>query len=507
MKSMCDKKTLPTKPRQSSSPPKMMSTSPTPPPKTSSGRDKSSPPKKSEHPADPIQTSPNSFITSRPGFPGLDVVSPTPPKTSGGSPPKSGDTRKREASAHSKNDTPKIPSPITPPELGLGSGYHVISPNLPPKYEKSAVLSEETFKSPKELQKPKSDSKDLQKPKETPKIQKDMKKTPSVDKVNDTPKNTSEKRMSLIDTSKNARADSNKKSPKPLSPKKQMLEKYLNSPPPPPISASQICAPREYPDSDDDLEHKQQQVPKKFLQYGTISNWQAENLELIYAKHKKFPGAEEVKEFSEKFNISQIDVEIWLETRREKTYKKYEKQGREFEPSVLQFYCDSMNMADGIRLEQPSIKFKSFFNMKRRIEIDARKEEEESLIPKLELSTNKIYLTPNREDKTSITLTNIGSVTLVYQICMLNNNEGYTMSPTCAILQAGEELTLNIVRKADVKGKNKEKTEVAEFFSLEYGKSPDGFLDAKQAAEKAQMDQREIVEIFKLDEGKMKAVK
>lgn len=142
----------------------------------------------------------------------------------------------------------------------------------------------------------------------------------------------------------------------------------------------------------------------------------------------------------------QSDLQTWLETRRQQTYQKYVEKGLQTDPSVIQFYCESLKIAEGLRLENPSIQTKSFFSLNGVNALEQKKEEEEKMQPVISVSSNKVFISPKKEQKCQLTIKNDGEVNVVYQISIMNA-ANYVMSPICAILLPKEELTLNITRK------------------------------------------------------------
>ncbi|CAB3401483.1 unnamed protein product [Caenorhabditis bovis] len=254
-----------------------------------------------------------------------------------------------------------------------------------------------------------------------------------------------------------------------------------------------VGVPKEYPDSDP--EDAKSPPP---LMYGTISKRQAERLEQLYRTYDKFPTGKVVAEFIDKNGVSPMDVELWLETRRELTYRKWQKLGLDTQASVMKFYSEALKVSEGIRLEQPSIRMKSFFSHEGEKQVEAKKEEEEKMIPSLTVTPSKIFVSPDREEKFVLAVKNTGEVNVVYQISMVNS-ENYLMSPICAILHPHEELSLNITRKVG--------PIVEELFRLDYGAAPDGIIDAREAANRSEMTKREIIEVVTIDNNDMKVVR
>lgn len=47
-------------------------------------------------------------------------------------------------------------------------------------------------------------------------------------------------------------------------------------------------------------------------------------------------------------------------------------KGLETEPSVIQFYCEALKIAEGLRLENPSIQGKSFFSLDGAVKLEQK---------------------------------------------------------------------------------------------------------------------------------------
>uniref|UniRef100_A0A8R1EVV2 Major sperm protein n=2 Tax=Caenorhabditis japonica TaxID=281687 RepID=A0A8R1EVV2_CAEJA len=172
-----------------------------------------------------------------------------------------------------------------------------------------------------------------------------------------------------------------------------------------------------------------------------------------------------------------------------------------------------MKIAEGLRLEHPSIQQKSFFSLTGVNELEQKKEEEEKLLPVITVSSNKLFINPKKEQKCQLTIKNDGEVNVVYQISTMQA-ANYIMSPICAILHPEEELTLSITRKVVVQltvifitkfqaGNLLEE----EFFRIDYGTAPDGIIDARESADRADLSGREIIEVVEIDEKEMKVVR
>ncbi|NP_001317784.1 Major sperm protein [Caenorhabditis elegans] len=256
-----------------------------------------------------------------------------------------------------------------------------------------------------------------------------------------------------------------------------------------------LPTPKQYPASDDEEDTKE----RKSLRFGTTTEWQSDNLEEFYREHEKFPNAEAVKKFGQMYSMTELIAETWLETRRQQTYQKYVEKGLQTDPSVIQFYCESLKIAEGLRLENPSIQTKSFFSLNGVNALEQKKEEEEKMQPVISVSSNKVFISPKKEQKCQLTIKNDGEVNVVYQISIMNA-ANYVMSPICAILLPKEELTLNITRKP---GKLLEE----EFFRIDYGVAPEGIIDARDSSDRAEFTNREIIEVVEIDEKEMKIVR
>ncbi|CAI2348584.1 unnamed protein product [Caenorhabditis sp. 36 PRJEB53466] len=255
-----------------------------------------------------------------------------------------------------------------------------------------------------------------------------------------------------------------------------------------------LPTPKEYPDSEDEKEKN-----KRPFRFGTTTEWQSDNLEKFYKEHRKFPTTEAVKKFGQLFSMTDLIAETWLEARRQQTYQKYVEKGLETEPSVIQFYCEALKVAEGLRLEHPSITGKSFFSLDGVNKLEQKKEEEEKMMPAISVSSNKVFISPKKEERCQLTIKNDGEVNVVYQISMINA-ANYVMSPICAILHPREDLTLNITRKAV-------KLLEEEFFRIDFGLAPEGIIDARESADRAVLSGREIIEVVEIDEKEMKVVR
>ncbi|CAP20825.1 Protein CBR-OSM-10 [Caenorhabditis briggsae] len=253
-----------------------------------------------------------------------------------------------------------------------------------------------------------------------------------------------------------------------------------------------LPTPKEYPDSDDEKDKSN----KRSLRFGTTTEWQSDNLEKFYKEQGKFPTADAVKKFGQMFSMTELIAETWLEARRQQTYQKYVEKGLQTDPSVIQFYCESLKIAEGLRLENPSVQNKSFFTLDGINALEQKKEEEEKMMPFISTSSNKVFVSASKEEKCQLAIKNEGKVNVVYQISIMNA-ANYVMSPICAILQPNEELTLNITRK---KGKLLDE----EFFRIDYGIAPEGIIDARVSADRANFTEREIIEVVEIDEKEMK---
>lgn len=121
------------------------------------------------------------------------------------------------------------------------------------------------------------------------------------------------------------------------------------------------------------------------------------------------------------------------------------------------------------------------------------------MMPVISVSSNKMFISPKKEEKCQLMIKNEGEVNIVYQISMMNASN-YVMSPICAILHPKEDLTLNVTRKA---GKLLEE----EFFRIDYGTAPEGIIDARESANRADLSGREIIEVVEIDEKEMKVVR
>ncbi|CAL2038115.1 unnamed protein product [Caenorhabditis brenneri] len=256
-----------------------------------------------------------------------------------------------------------------------------------------------------------------------------------------------------------------------------------------------LPTPKEYPDSDDETDEKN----KRSLRFGTTTEWQSDNLEKFYKEQGKFPSADAVKKFGQMFSMTELIAETWLEARRQQTYQKYVEKGLQTDPSVIQFYCESLKIAEGLRLENPSVQTKSFFTLNGATALEQKKEEEEKMMPVLTVSSNKLFIDPKKEEKSQLTIKNDGEVNVVYQISIMHA-ANYVMSPICAILHPNEDLTLNITRK---KGKLLDE----EFFRIDYGLAPEGIIDARDSADRAEFTDREIIEVVEIDEKDMKVAR
>ncbi|KAF1760385.1 hypothetical protein GCK72_008634 [Caenorhabditis remanei] len=254
-----------------------------------------------------------------------------------------------------------------------------------------------------------------------------------------------------------------------------------------------LPTPKQYPDSDDERD-----TNKRALRFGTTTEWQSDNLEKFYKEHGKFPSAEAVKKFGQMFSMTELIAETWLEARRQQTYQKYVEKGLQTEPSVIQFYCESLKIAEGLRLENPSVQTKSFFTLDGVNKLEQKKEEEEKRMPLISVSSNKLYISSKKEEKCQLTIKNEGVVNIVYQISIMHA-ANYVMSPICAILHPNEDLTLNITRKGKLLDE--------EFFRIDYGLAPEGIIDARDSADRAEFTDREIIEVVEIDERDMKVAR
>uniref|UniRef100_A0A1I7TXT3 Major sperm protein n=1 Tax=Caenorhabditis tropicalis TaxID=1561998 RepID=A0A1I7TXT3_9PELO len=241
---------------------------------------------------------------------------------------------------------------------------------------------------------------------------------------------------------------------------------------------------------------KTNQKNKRSLRFGTTTEWQSDNLEKFYKEHGRFPSADAVKKFGQMFSMTELIAETWLEARRQQTYQKYVEKGLQTDASVIQFYCEALKVAEGLRLENPSVQTKSFFTLDGINALELKKEEEEKMMPVITVSSNKVFVDAKKEEKCQLMIRNDGAVNVVYQISIMNA-ANYVMSPINAILQPKEELTLNVTRK---KGKLLEE----EFFRIDYGLAPEGIIDARDSANRAELTEREIIEVVEIDEKEMK---
>ncbi|CAD6188161.1 unnamed protein product [Caenorhabditis auriculariae] len=245
------------------------------------------------------------------------------------------------------------------------------------------------------------------------------------------------------------------------------------------VPANEMVLAIEYPDSDVETDKKTGKLPG-----GPFTSSQMSSLEIFYKKNR-FAHDIEVKKFSDFIKENHVDVEMWLEERRKISHMKYLSSG--LEDIAFDFYEEAVMIADGLRLEIPSVIDKSYFNIDNFNVMKKEKAEKLKMAPKLSLSVASGFVEVNSDGGTlKIIVRNAGFSPLVYQIKISNPNS-YRVSPVQAILNDEEELTMSIERKAGPPGWDR--------ICVEFGLVPEGVIDARAAANRTKIVGREFVRI------------